>query len=429
MDGMDTCTSLPDGVAFSAISAPARGGGLSITLSTRTIWLIALVGLLILVGLFFLTHALGPIVLFVFALILGEGMRPLVRRLERYHVPTALAVLLIYLAAFVILGFLGWLLLEPLVKDLNALSQHIPTYVTQVNAWMRQLEQAIHSNGTLSQVVDNFARTAAALLQQSIPALVAVPFGFLKGGIGLIFNLAMMLTMTVFWMVASKRLNPFVVGLFPTATQEHTSHTIGRLSKAFGGYVRDVLIAMVLIGLMSGVGLFLLGVPYTVLLAIFAGLMEVIPFIGPFISGAVAVLVALVAAGPLKALGVVVLFIIIQEVEGEVIQPLVMSHAVRIDPLLVIIACLIGINVLGLAGGILAVPVVGAIQVLVEEVVTPAIRRASGQQELPAAEAVAAPVAALPLAPPPPLATPVDTPAGQDGPSHGRPQGGLATPG
>ena len=99
---------------------------------------------------------------------------------------------------------------------------------------------------------------------------------------------------------------------------------------------------MLLIGLLTALGLALLGVPYALLLGILAGLLELIPYLGPWISGAVAVVVTLLTVDPFKALQVVVLFIIIQEVEGNLVQPFVMSWAVHVDPLLVLIAITVG---------------------------------------------------------------------------------------
>jgi predicted PurR-regulated permease PerM len=137
---------------------------------------------------------------------------------------------------------------------------------------------------------------------------------------------------------------------------------------------------MLLIGLLTSLGLALLGVPYALLLGIFAGLLELIPYLGPWISGAVAVVVTLLTVDPLKALQVVILFIIIQEVEGNLVQPFVMSWAVHIDPLLVLIAITIGAEALGLIGAVIAVPVAGMAQVITQRVIAPAIRRTTSER-------------------------------------------------
>src|SRR5262249_53342933 len=144
--------------------------------------------------------------------------------------------------------------------------------------------------------------------QQLVPALVAVPFGVLSSIFGVFISLVVVLTMTLFWLMSSQRLQPFVIGLFPPEGRARAADVIDEVGRSFGGYVRGTLIAMVLIGLLTGVGLFILVVPYALLLGFIAGLTEVLPYLGPWISGAVAVIVALVAVDPFKALQVILLF-------------------------------------------------------------------------------------------------------------------------
>jgi len=140
-----------------------------------------------------------------------------------------------------------------------------------------------------------------------------------------------------------------------------------------------VAINMVVIGLLSGGGVLLLGLPYPFLLAVLAGLTEAIPLIGPFIGGAPAVLIALATDGPLKAGEVAVLYLVIQQIEGTTLVPLVMNRVVQLNPLTVTVAILLGSALLGVVGALLAVPAAAVIQVLVLRVLAPAARRASAR--------------------------------------------------
>src|SRR5262249_60102202 len=174
----------------------------------------------------------------------------------------------------------------------------------------------------------------------------------LSGIFGLFISVVVVLTMTLFWRLSSQRLKPFVLGWFPPEERVRAASVIDEVGRSFGGYVRGTLIAMALIGLLTGLGLFILAVPFALLLGFLAGLTELLPYIGPWISGSVAVLVALVAVDPLKAVHVVLLFFLIFEVEGSVIRPLVMRRQVRVGPLLVIVSVLVGINLLGVVGAV-----------------------------------------------------------------------------
>jgi predicted PurR-regulated permease PerM len=248
---------------------------------------------------------------------------------------------------------------------------------------MHQLERSLQAQGAVHAALDELSTSLGPVLRNSIPMLLAVPFNILSGVFSLFIDLVIVLTLALFWLMSSAKLNLFVVGLFPEPSRGHASLVIGEIGKSFGGYVRGVLIAMVLIGLLTGLGLAVLGVPYALLLGVVAGLTELLPYIGPWISGTIAVLVALVAVDPAKALHVIILFFVVFTVEGEVVQPLVMSQTVRVDPLVVLMSVLIGLSVLGVTGAILAVPLAACVQVLLVRVLAPALRRASDNTAQP----------------------------------------------
>ena len=190
--------------------------------------------------------------------------------------------------------------------------------------------------------------------------------------------------MSVFWLMSSDKLRDFALALAPERTRGGAL-LFSDLGRTLGGWVRGTVVAMLLIGAFTALGLALLGVPYALLLGILAGLLEIIPYLGPWISGSVAVVVALVAVDPFKALQVVALFLIVQLAEGNLVQPLVMSWAVHVDPLLVLIAITLGVQVLGLVGALIAVPVAGMAQVITQRLIAPAIRHATTESAAPPA--------------------------------------------
>jgi len=358
----------------------------TINISQRTVWLAAFLVVAILTGIVLIQNALGPIILLILAMIIGEAIRPLVVRLERWRIPRALAVLLIYLVIIIIVGFLIYILVNPLASQVGSFIQNIPKYQAQLQDELTQLNNNLKTQGNLGQAIQSMAAALAAALQHAAPSLIAIPLGFLTGIFGVFIDAVIILTMTIFWLLSSRTLRLYIVGLFPPATQAHASDVMLQVGKAFGGYVRGTLASMIIIGSLTGLGMALLGVPYALLFGILAALTELLPYLGPWISGSISVVFSLIAVGPLKAVEVIILFILIQEIEGNVVEPLVMSRAVRIDPLLVIVAVLIGLDLLGIVGAILAVPVAAGIQIVFVEVIAPAIRRiTSGQTESPAA--------------------------------------------
>lgn len=356
---------------------------ISITITPHSLLLAAAILIAILVGAIIITQAMGTLISLLLAIILGEAIRPLVARLRRYRIPGPVAVVLIYAVGAVIIGFLLWLLLNPLVGQINNLTSSLPENLNKLQQRANDLQQQLHAQGALSDFINSLASSLASVARQSIPRLLAVPVGLLTGVFGLFINAVVVLTMALFWLMATDQLKPFVVGLFPEASQDHAAQVFAEIGRAFGGYIRGTLIGMVLIGALAGSGLALIGVPFALLLGILAGLTELLPYLGPWISGAVSFLVALITVDPGKALQVILVFFIVFEIEGNVIQPLVMSRAVKVNPLVVIVSVLIGINLLGIIGAILAVPVAAAVQTFVVRVLAPAIRRTSASHRPP----------------------------------------------
>ncbi len=352
---------------------------LIISISQRTLWLAAGVALVALAAVLVLTHALGAVLLLFLAITLSEAIRPLVARLERIRVPRPVGALLIYLVIAILLGGIGWLLYDPLVTQATELANRAPTYLAQAQIWLKDAQQALLANDLLSQALSALAGQALASLQSSVPALLQFPFTLVSGVFGVLLSVVLIVTMSVFWLMSADKLRDFALDLAPERTRVGGALLFSDLGRTLGGWVRGTLVAMLLIGSFTALGLALLGVPYALLLGILAGLLEIIPYLGPWISGSVAVLVALVAVDPFKALQVVALFLIVQLAEGNLVQPLVMSWAVRVDPLLVLIAITLGVQMLGLVGALIAVPVAGMAQVLTRRVIAPAIRHATTQ--------------------------------------------------
>ena len=375
---MDTAAPRPDQMAVPS-DTPAARRRFTITITTRTMWMGALILLAIVAVVVLITKASGPVTLLILAIILGEAIRPLVARLKRYRIPGPLAVLLIYLVVLLVVGVLLWLLASPLLNELSAFIRDLPQYLVQLQNDVHRLEQSVRVNESVNSALDALSTSLVTFLRSSVPTLLAVPFNALTGLFSLFIDLVIVLTMALFWLMSSAKLKPFIVGLFPAQLQQHASLVIGEIGRSFGGYVRGLLIGMVIIGLMAGLGLTVLGVPFALLLGVVAGLTELIPYVGPWISGTIATLMALVAVDPAKAIQVIILFFLVFTVEGELVQPLVMSQAVRVDPLVVLVSVLIGLSLLGVIGAILAVPVAAGIQVLIVQILAPALRRASGQ--------------------------------------------------
>jgi predicted PurR-regulated permease PerM len=362
------------------LTGPSRR--LTISLSQRTLWLASGVALASLVVVLLVTQAFNVLLLIFLAITLAETIRPLVARLARLRVPRPLGAILIYLVLAALFVGLGRLLLTPVVAQSNAFIGRLPHYLAQAQQWAHEAQQALRANDPLTALIDGLAAQLTASLQSATPALLRFPLTLLSGAFGALLSVVIIITMSIFWLMSASKLRAFVLSFAPEERRATGELVFTELGATLRGWVGGTLVAMLLIGLLTALGLGLLGVPEALLLGIFAGLTELIPYLGPWISGVVATLVALVAVDPLKALQVIILFFLVYEIESNLVRPLVMGRALKVDPLLVLIAVLVGAAALGLIGALIALPVASMAQVITQRLIAPAIRRVTTAGEV-----------------------------------------------
>lgn len=348
----------------------------TIAIAPRTLWQIAGIGIGLWLLLAFLHQIVSTLLLLFIAIVLAEGLRPLVGWLHaKWHLPRAVAVLVLFLILAAALGGIGWALAAPLIAQLTNLLNNLPRYTKDGQHLLNQLQAAVHDNPDLVNALRAAENQAGALAGGLLTVFLGVPGALLRG----VFGIVLILTMAFLWLTSIDKLKPFILDLLPMAAQVTAANIMHEASTRIGGYVRGVLIDMVAVGVVSGVGLWLLGVPYALLLGVFAGLTEALPYIGPFIGGGAAILVALFTGGPTKGLEVLIMYEIIQQLEGTLLVPLVMNRTVNLHPLIVVIAVVIGGELLGITGAILAVPLAVLVDIVIARILAPLARRAAAR--------------------------------------------------
>jgi predicted PurR-regulated permease PerM len=333
----------------------------------RTLVTSALIVLAV-VALVFLVHAVLDIVLvFLLAIVVAEGIRPLVRRLEGWHFPKPAAILAVYAVILGVLALLVVLLVQPLVSQAQQLVNDFPHYQSQLQSYINDVQAKLHLSGNFNTQIGSALGTAKDVLL-AIGSTVAT----------VLVDFVIVLVLAFLWLTTSDRLKAFVVDLVPPARQPLAADVIADMGTRIGGYLRGVVINMIVIGLLAGGAVAALRLPSPVLLGIFAGVMEAIPIFGPFLGAAPAVLLGFTVS-PLYPLLVAGVFLIIQQVESNTLVPVVMNRVVALPPLTVVLALLVGGALQGVPGALLAVPVAAALQVLVLRVVVPMWHAAQGR--------------------------------------------------
>jgi len=291
------------------------------------------------------------IVLLFFGIILMAALNPLVDRLERWHIPRVLSIVVIYILIIGALSLVVAGIIPPLVEQTQTLLSRLPSDFDPSN-WLGVNQKVVDSQ--VNQFLEKFNIFSGGVIKT----------------IGSIFqnilNFIIFIVISFYLLLQRKNLDKFLVR-FLGSEQKVGARIVDKIEKRLGGWVRAELLLMLIVGLLSYIGLRLLGIEYALPLAIFAGVLEIIPNIGPFISAIPAVLAGLIL-GPWTALAVAALYFLIQQFENQFIVPQIMAKEVGINPLVVILSLIAGFKLAGVVGAILAVPVVLLIEIILSEV-------------------------------------------------------------
>lgn len=318
-------------------------------------------GLGALVGLWLFAR---PLALVGVGIVLGEALSPIVDWGSR-GLPRSAAIVLLYLCIAAVLITLVWYALAPLAGQAQELLTSLPALIERAEAWVQRQDQRI---GGIPIV-----ETLSGQLQGLTDRLFALPMLAVTS----LFDVLLIVFLSLYWLLASPQLGRFVRSLFPADQRERAGEVQAELSRTVGGYVRGVGINVLLVTVVSYIGLRLIGLPFALVFAVIAGLMEIIPIVGAFIAGAIIVGFAL-SQSLQTALITLVFFVALQQLEGNVLTPMVMRSQTDIHPFLILVALVLGGTIGGLLGVLVAIPLAGAIKVLVVDVLAPALRRRIG---------------------------------------------------
>jgi predicted PurR-regulated permease PerM len=373
----------PPPAAPAVSSAPAATPGLPVP-SRRVLVLLAAAA--VLAGLFWLGRdILAP---FTVGILVVYLLDPLVERITRARVagrqvPRALVILLVYVAVGLIAVELLLLLLGPLIEQVQAFIKDAPTYMEQLNArldellgWWRRLELPADVKEAVDEAIADFLASIGSL----VPAILRPVFSSVLGFVGSIFGY-LIIPVWTFWILKDR---PAIVRGFdralPAAWRPDTWAVLGIVRRVFGSWVRGQVVLGLIVGALTFAGLLVLGAlvdpvfsRYAVLLAVIAGVLELLPVIGPIIAAVPAVLLGATVGVP-GIVAALILYFAVQQVENTLLVPKVQGDATRLHPAVVIFALILGGSIAGLLGAILALPVAATAR----DVYVYAFRRAGG---------------------------------------------------
>lgn len=309
------------------------------------------------------SYVIRPLLIVALAAVLAYAVTPVVRRLARV-IPLPIAITIIYLALVGVVGGVGYLFVTNAIAELSALANQITHLLTPaIPGTPSPLSQQLEQLGLSQTQIQDLSQRAVEQLQNAAQNAIPLLGGVANGLVTAVLDIVLVLVLSLYFLVSGPRILSWLRRNAPIKQRGRLTGVLSTLQQVLGGYLRGQLTLSTLIGALVGGGMFLLHVPYAVLLGLLAFMLEFIPTLGTLLSGVICVIMAL-TQGWVLALVVLGYFVVIHILEGYVVAPRVLAKAVGLHPSISIIALLIGAQVFGIWGALFAAPVAGLLQVL-----------------------------------------------------------------
>ena len=347
---------------------PARGGPVVVP---RWVQLVMLP--LAVLALYALAHAAGVVLLlFIVAAVIALILNPLVVLLQRTRAPRTLAVVAVFLAFFTLLPFLGFLAAGPISDQATAFANDVPGLVEDTSALLDDVQEFFDDNGVNVQIKgesDSALRSLQDRVVEGSGEIVSLTGELLVLFVELSFYVILVIVLSIYMLIYAPRIGALVRSVMPPGDGTPQDDYPTRVQRAVFGYVRGQLLFSLIMGASAGVSLWIFGVlgifpdgrTYAFAFGLFFGVMELVPYVGPVIGALPPIIVALVQ-DPLTAVWVTLLFLALQQLEGHVVAPNIFGHTLRLNPLLVILALLLGGQMYGFVGALVALPIAAVLR-------------------------------------------------------------------
>lgn len=282
------------------------------------------------------------------SILLMAILTPLVTRFRKWKIPRFIAVLLTYSLVLGIFGLaIAWII-PPLVEQTTNFVNNIPLFISNLG-----LNNFINSN----------------FLNSFLSQIGSLPTQAVKFGVSVFSNVVSILSVLVlsfYFLLYRSKLNEQLAFIFGEEREKQVGNIIDQIETTLGSWARAELILMFFVGILNYIGFLILGIPFALPLAIIAGILEIVPVLGPNIAAIPAVIIGLTIS-PLMALAVAALCFLVQQLENYLLVPKVMEKSVGVNPIATLISLTVGYRVMGIVGVILSIPLFLTIKILIKE--------------------------------------------------------------
>ncbi len=315
---------------------------------------------------FWVAYVVRDVLLLVFiALILTAILHPLASWGESRHIPRGVTVFFVYLFAAALFVGVGLLLFPLLSQEISQIQDNFLNYWEQIIAWLPPGVGESVKNWTAHNVTE-----ITSTVKSGIGTTIMGVLSTVEGVFGAIGSIGLVLVLAYFMVVEHGAMHRLISNFVPDHQHPLAERMIENIERRLGGWVRGQLLLALIIGTLVFISLALIGVPYAFALAVLAGLLEFIPYIGPMIAGVFGIFFALTLS-PTLALFTALAYYIIQLLEGHYIVPKVMEHAAGISPIISLVSIFLCFELFGLVGVFLGVPIAALVIAVVESLDRP----------------------------------------------------------
>ncbi|MEA2171820.1 MAG: hypothetical protein QOF76_5120, partial [Solirubrobacteraceae bacterium] len=329
-------------------------------------------------GLYELMRAAGAVLLlFVIAGLIALLLNPFVTIVRRTGLPRGLSVLVVFLVLITVVGGVVALVSNPIADQVSSIQHDVPKYVDDANAALADVQEFFDDKGVNVQIADQ-GRTALETLGDRLSKGSGDIVRFTRDALTKLVEaslaLILIIVLSVYMLLYGERIGALVRSAIPAGDGSPEDDFPTRIQQAVLGYVRGQLLFSLLMGTGAGVMLLILGLlgifpegkTYALAFGVFFGFAELIPYIGPAIGAMPPILIATFGSHPIDAVWLIIAFTALQQLEGHVVAPNLFGSALRINPILVIIALLLGGQLYGIIGALIALPIAAMIRETVE---------------------------------------------------------------
>jgi len=331
---------------------------INVNISTLTILKVVFVFLLI----YFIYSISNILVILFVSLVLASAIDPWVDWFQKKKIPRVVGIVLIYLVVMSFIGVSIYLIIPPIISQINELSNSFPQYFEKIIGGFSYFKEYASEHGIAESI-----RQSLSALSTNLQSAAGGVFSTVSSIFGNIISFLLILVITFYMAAEESAMKKIIRSLVPEQHQPYAMQLTNRMQQKIGLWLRGQLILSLILFTLTLIGLTILGVKYALVLAIISGLSEFVPYLGPIIAAVPAVFLAFTQS-PTLALFVVILYIVIQWSESNIIVPKIMQKVVGLNPIVSIVVLLIGFKLAGVVGAILSIPVATAASVFLKDV-------------------------------------------------------------